>query len=234
MIDTLSFTKITSLALADSVNPCELAILVMVLVSIMTYNPEKRKKVLFGGIAFISAVYLSYLFYGLVLVQFFKGFTEFMRLNSSYIYNGLAIISMVLGVLNIKDYFTYKPGGFATEMPLFLRPIAKKTINEITSVKGAFFIGFIVTLFLLPCTMGPYIIASGLLAEKGIVGALPWLLYYNLIFVFPMIIVVGLVYYGFAKVEEVSGWKERNIRKLHLIAGTLLFLVGLALLMKWI
>lgn len=234
MIDTLSFTKITSLALADSVNPCELAILVMVLVSIMTYNPEKRKKVLFGGIAFISAVYLSYLFYGLVLVQFFKGFTEFMRLNSSYIYNGLAIISMVLGVLNIKDYFTYKPGGFATEMPLFLRPIAKKTINEITSVKGAFFIGFIVTLFLLPCTMGPYIIASGLLAEKGIVGALPWLLYYNLIFVFPMIIVVGLVYYGFAKVDEISGWKEKNIKKLHLIAGILLFIVGLAIFMRWI
>jgi len=49
-----------------------------------------------------------------------------------------------------------------------------------------------------------------------------------------MIIIVGIVYWGFAKIDEVSGWKERNIRMLHLIAGSLLFLVGLALLMGWL
>ena len=233
-MDWTSFLKITSLALADSVNPCELAILVMVLVTIMTQNPDKRRKVLYGGMGFVSAVYLAYLFYGIILVQFFSSFTEFMRGNTSYVYNGLAILSMILGALNIKDYFMYKPGSVATEMPLFMRPIAKRTIKGITSTKGAFFIGFLVTLFLLPCTMGPYIVASGLLADKGVLGALPWLLYYNLVFVFPMILVVALVYYGFAKVDEVSGWKERNIKRLHLIAGILLFLVGLAILMKWI
>jgi len=42
-----------------------------------------------------------------------------------------------------------------------------------------------------------------------------------------MIIIVGIVYWGFAKIDEVSGWKETNIKWLHLIAGILLFLVGI-------
>ena len=99
---------------------------------------------------------------------------------------------------------------------------------------GTSFIGFIVTLFLLPCTMGPYIVASGLLADLGTLGALPWLLYYNLVFVLPMLIIVGIVYFGFAKIDDVTGWKDKHVRALHLVAGILLFLVGLAILMRWI
>ena len=49
-----------------------------------------------------------------------------------------------------------------------------------------------------------------------------------------MIIIVLLIYFGFAEVDDVSGWKDRNVKKLHLIAGTLLFLVGVAMLMGWL
>ncbi len=234
MADIFSFWKITSLALADSVNPCEIAVLAMVLIAILIQNPEKRKRVLFGGFAFISAVYIGYLAYGLIIIQFFKVFAEILRQNSVLIYRGLAILAMILGALNIKDFFMYKKGSFATEMPLFLRPRVKRIIDRITSPSGAFIIGFIVTLFLLPCTMGPYIVASGLLSELGTLTALPWLLYYNFVFVLPMIIIVFVIYFGFAKVDEVSGWKDRNVKILHLIAGILLFLVGIAMLLGWL
>ena len=149
-------------------------------------------------------------------------------------YNGLAILAMLIGALNIKDFFFYKKGSFATEMPLFMRPKVKRIIDKVTSPAGAFVIGFLVTLFLLPCTIGPYVVASGLLSELGTLNAIPWLLYYNLIFVLPMIIITLIVYWGFTRVEDVSGWKERNIKKLHLIAGILLFLVGLGILLGWI
>ncbi len=206
----------------------------MILVTILIQNPDKRKKVLYGGLAFVSSVFIGYLFYGIVIIQFFKVFAEILRQNSSIIYSVLAVLAMVIGALNIKDFFMYKPGGIATEMPIFMRPKVKKITQKATSPKGAFIIGFLITLFLLPCTIGPYIVASGLLSELGILFALPWLLYYNIIFVLPMLIIVGLIYKGFARVEEVSGWKERNIKYLHLIAGILLFLVGLALLMGWL
>jgi cytochrome c biogenesis protein CcdA len=115
-----------------------------------------------------------------------------------------------------------------------MRPKVKKIIGNITSPKSAFLIGFIVTLFLLPCTIGPYIVASGLLSELGTIGAIPWLLYYNLVFILPMIVITLIVYLGLARVEDVSGWKEKNIRKLHLTAGILLFLVGLGIILGWI
>ncbi len=234
MIDGLNFGRITLLALADSVNPCAMAVLTMVLITILIQNPGKRKKVLYAGLAFASSIFVGYLFYGLIIIQFFKTFAEVLRENSVLIYRGLAIFAMVLGGLNIKDFFMYKKGGVGTEMPIWMRPKAKKVIQKITSPRGAFIIGFLVTLFLLPCTIGPYIIASGLLSELGTLGALPWLMYYNLLFILPMVIIVGLVYYGFTKVQEVSGWKDKNIKFLHLIAGILLFIVGFALLIGWL
>ena len=229
-----TFWKITTLALADSVNPCAIAVLAMILMALLIQNPEKKRKVLLGGLAFVSAVYMGYLIYGVIIVQFFRLFAEFLRESSVYVYKGLAVLAMVIGALNIKDFFYYKKGGVATEMPIALRPKVKKLIKNITSPTGAFIIGFAVTLFLLPCTIGPYIVASGLLSELGLLGSLPWLLYYNVIFIIPMLIIVALVYFGFTKVDQVSGWKERNIRKLHLIAGLLLFLVGVAILIGWI
>lgn len=234
MIDGLNLGKITALALADSVNPCALAVLAMVLMTILIQNPEKRKRVLFAGLAFSLSVYIGYLFYGVIIIQFFKTFAEILRANSRFIYNGLAILAMVLGALNIKDFFFYKKGSFATEMPIWMRPKVKKVIDRITSPAGAFIIGFLVTIFLLPCTIGPYIIASGLLSELGIFQSLPWLLYYNFIFVLPMLIITFLIYFGLKEVEQVAGWKDRNIRALHLIAGILLFLVGIALLIGWL
>jgi cytochrome c biogenesis protein CcdA len=234
MADVFSFWKITTLALADSVNPCELAVLAMILVEILIKNPDKKRRVLFAGLAFSAAVFIGYLVYGLIIIQLFVSLAEFLRTYASYIYKSLAVIAMILGALHIKDFFLYRKGSFATEMPLFMRPKVKKIISEITSPRGAFLIGFIVTLFLLPCTIGPYIVASGLLAELGTLGALPWLLYYNLIFVLPMLIITLIVYFGLAKVDEVEGWKNKNIRRLHLVAGILIFLVGLAILAGWL
>ncbi|MBT4376873.1 hypothetical protein HOD29_05870 [archaeon] len=228
------FLRITGLALADSINPCAIAVLAMILMSILVQNPGKRKKVLFGGLAFIAAVFIGYFVYGLIILQLFQTLSIFLRESSVYVYNGLAILAMLFGALNIKDGLHYKKGSFGTEMPLFMRPKVKKITNKATSPKGTFFIGFIVTLFLLPCTIGPYVVVSGLLSELGLILALPWLVYYNILFVLPMIIITLLVYWGFAKVDEVSGWKERNIKRLHLIAGILLFFVGIAILFGWL
>ena len=232
----LDFTigKITLLALADSVNPCAIAVLVMILVAILTQNPDKKKQVLFGGLAFVAAVFIGYLTYGLVITQFFRVLGEFLRNSAIYVTKGMAILAMLLGALNIKDFFFYKKGSFATEMPLFMRPKVKRITEKATSTLGAFLIGFVVTLFLLPCTSGPLFVASEILSKIGFLASIPWLLYYTFIFVLPMLIIVLLIFLGIFVIGEVADWKERNIKRLHLIAGILLFLVGLAILFGWI
>lgn len=230
MLD-LTLGKITALAAADAVNPCALAVLTLVLIAVLTANPQNRKKVLLAGFSFTLSVYVIYLIYGLILIQFFKTFINAVDSIKIYLYYGLGGLAILIGLLNLKDAIRYKPGSFATEMPLFLRPRMKKLIAKVTSPTAAFIIGIFVTLFLLPCTIGPYIIASGILSALDILKTLPWLLYYNLIFVLPMIAITLIVYIGFTTVENVSGWKERNIKILHMIAGLLLILIGLLMVL---
>ena len=226
MLD-LTLGKITALAAADAVNPCALAVLTLILIAILTANPENKKRVLLAGLSFTLSVYILYLIYGLILIQFFKTFVHAIDSIKIYLYYGLGGLSILLGILNIKDSISYKLGSIGTEMPLFLRPKLKRLISKVTSPKGAFIAGIFVTLFLLPCTIGPYIVASGILSYLDILKTLPWLLYYNIIFVLPMLAITFIIYIGYTTVENVSGWKDKHIRLLHLIAGILLALIGL-------
>jgi cytochrome c biogenesis protein CcdA len=234
MADIITLGKITSLALVNAVNPCQIAMLILVLVTILTQNPEKKRKVLLSGIAFIAAVYLGYLFYGIILIGLFQTFTEQLKQSSIYLKYILATLSMVIGGLQIKDFFFYKKGGFATEMPLWMRPKAKRIIEKITSPIGAFFTGFVITLFLGPCTMAPLIIVTETLSQLGFIGALPWLLYFNFIAILPLIVITFIIYKGIKTAEHVAEWRERRIKVMHLIAGILLLSVGFALLIGWI
>ncbi len=224
--DNLTLLKVFSLAIVDSINPCALSVLTFVLITIMTYDSKKKRKILLSGLMFSLSVFIMYLFYGLVLIKFFQliqGLTA-IRLT---LYKGLGVIAIILGLLEIKDYFYYKPGGLFTEMPLFMRPIAKKLIKKITSPIGAFLIGLFVTVFLLPCTIGPYIITSGLLSANGIIKSIPYLIFYNLVFVSPMIGITLLIYLGVSKAKEVGSWRKRNVKLLHLIAGIIILILGL-------
>ena len=119
-------------------------------------------------------------------------------------------------------------------MPIKLRPFAKKLLGNITSPSGAFVIGIFVTLFLLPCTIGPYLVVGNILSGIDWIKSFPWLILYNLVFILPMLVVTLLVYFGFSRVEDVSGWKDKNIRILHLVAGIALFVLGIAMLVGWI
>ena len=180
--------------------------------------------------AFTAAVFITYIFYGLVIIQFFKFISTFFVSAYNIVKLIFASLAILLGIMNIKDFFHYTPGTIGTEMPMFMRPIAKSLVKNITRPRGAFIIGILVTLFLLPCTIGPYVVVGNLLSAFDLVRFLPWLIFYNIIFVLPMIGITLLVYLGYTTVEKVSGWKEDNIRYLHLVAGIVLVLLGLAML----
>jgi len=232
--DVLTLGKITTLALVNSANPCQIAMLILALITILTQNKEKREKILFVGFSFTFGVFAGYLFYSVILVQLFQTLAVALKGKSIYLRNGFAILAMSIGALKIKDYFMYKPGNPGTEMPMLLRPRAKIIIQKITSPLGAFFIGLVITLFLAPCTMAPLLVASELLSKIGLLGAMPWLLYFNFIVVLPLLIITLIIYKGFTNIENVSQWKEKNIKKLHLFAGILFFIVGLTMLLRWI
>lgn len=226
----LTLSKILILAGADAVNPCALAVLILVLVAVLTAEKSKRA-VLKAGFSFTLAVFILYFLYGLIIIGLFKSLALVIAGIRIYFYKILAGFAMLLGALNVKDAIFYKPGGTLTEMPMSMRPIVKRLISKVTSPKGAFIIGIFVTIFLLPCTIGPYIVASGILSTIQFFSVIPWLLLYNIIFILPMLAITFIIYLGYSTVEKVGGWKESNIRYLHLIAGLLLFIVGLLMLL---
>lgn len=231
--EELTWTKIISLAAVDAINPCALAVLTLMLVAILTYNPSKKENIILAGLAFTVSVFVMYLIYGLIIIKFFQ-LIQLLTVIRLTLYKILGIGAIALGLLNIKDFFKYHPGGIATEMPMSMRPLAKKIISGVTSPRGAFIVGLFVTVFLLPCTIGPYVIAGGILSALELIKTMPWLLVYNLIFVFPMLVITLIIYAGIAQVEDVSGWREKNIRWLHMIAGIIMFILGLAMLLGWV
>ena len=233
MIGELTLAKIVSLAAVDAVNPCALAVLTLMLIAILTFNPRVRRNILLAGLAFTTSVFLMYLLYGLVIIRFFQ-IVQALTDIRLWLYKILGLAAIILGCLNIKDFLSYKPGSLGTEMPMSLRPKVKKIISGVASPKGAFVVGAFVTVFLLPCTIGPYIICGGILCPLSLLEILPWLLLYNLIFVLPMLVITAVCYVGFVAVEDVSGWKEKNIRYLHLVAGLIIFGLGAAMVLGWV
>lgn len=228
-----TLAKILSLAAVDAINPCALAVLALMLIAILSYNPRNKKNILLAGLSFSLSVFIMYLVYGLLIIKFFQ-LIQALNAVKLWMYRSLGLIAIILGLLNLKDFICYKSGGIGTEMPMFLRPKVKKIISGVTSPAGAFITGAFVTLFLLPCTIGPYVICGGLLSVLGMVKSLPWLLLYNFIFILPMLIITGLVYLGIAKVQDVTGWKDKNIRYLHLISGLIILFLGLAIAFGWV
>ena len=233
-MEGISLGYVVTLAAADAVNPCALAVLTVILVSIIAHNPENKNKVLWAGLAFALAILIMYPIYGLVIIKSFQMVNDTITWVRPFLYKGLGGLAIILGGFQIKDFFHYKPGGFATEMPVSWRPYFVKTVRKITSPIGAFFIGLFVTVFLLPCTVGPYIILGGALSVMEMAKAVPLLVLYNLIFVSPVFVITGAVYLGLSQVREVQQWKEKYVRILHLCAGLIIGGFGVAMIAGWV
>ncbi|MDD4381862.1 MAG: cytochrome c biogenesis protein [Candidatus Dojkabacteria bacterium] len=231
----ISILQVIGLAITDSINPCALTVLLMMLLAIATYHPKKKSQVLLAGLMFILSVFIIYMLYGILVIkaaQLLSSINIFRGIASVYLNIVLGIFALILAVLELKDFFKYKPGSLGTEMPMKWREKVQKIVAKISSPLGALGLGAFVTVFLLPCTAGPVLILGGMLSFRDLLSNIPILLLYNFIFVLPMIVVVFLVSLGKKKVEDISNWKEKNIRIIHLIIGLIFLTLGIYILIQ--
>jgi len=217
-------------AAVDAINPCALSILILLMAS-MLIEEEKRKKALITGFSFIAAVYLSYFLMGIGALALIRSYT---LTYSRYFYDVVGGIAILFGLLNIKDYFWYGGAGFIMEVPLRWRPKMKELIRKATNPWGAFVIGLIISLFLLPCLSGPYVVILGMIAARTtLLKGFIYMIVYNLIFILPMSIVVVAMYFGLPP-EKAEQWRKNKLRLLHLIAGIILIALGIVILAGWL
>jgi len=221
----ISIPAVLSAAIVDAVNPCACAVLILLLGTILT-GRKSRSNVIKTGLAFTASTLISYLLMGLGLF-----FAIRIAGIQQYIYIGVSILAILIGLGNMKDYIW--PGKwFSMEVPQSWRPKVQGITSRVTSVPGAFGIGFLVSVFLLPCTSGPYVVVIGMLSESSSRFMAIWmLLIYNLIFILPFIAITLGVGYGLTTTARIEKLRREKLGKIHLITGLIMFSIGVVLIL---
>lgn len=216
-----------SAALVDAINPCAFAVLILLVATVV--KSQGKRRALWAGLMFSFAIFVSYFLMGLGL---YKAITIF---NLPKIISAIVgIIAVLIGLANLKDAFWYGK-WFVMEVPFSWRPKMQTILKHVTSPLGALSAGILVSLFLLPCSSGPYVVIVGLLAERvNMLSTVSQLALYNLIFVTPMILITLAMYFFNIKGSKLEALRKDNLKVLHAIAGTIMLIMGIYLLKGWL
>ncbi len=223
LIGNFTIIALIGAAFLDASNPCALAVLILLLATVIA--AKGKKHALLSGLMFSLAVFLSYLLMGVGIYRAIAVFNI-----SKYLSLGVGVLAIVIALANFKDVFWYGK-FFIMEVPLSWRPKMQEIIRKATGPWSAFGIGFLVSLFLVPCASGPYVVILGMLAEKvNMTKTLTLLVLYNFIFVLPMLLITIGMYFFNTKLGKLEKWRKGNLRLLHAIAGIVMLAVGIYLI----
>ena len=220
----LSLTLVIFAAIVDSANPCGLSVLVFLLIPMAA--ARSRRRILFAGGAYITAMFLFHLLVGIGLfsVISLSGFSRMFALIGG-------AVALLLGIITIADVLRNKE-TFILSIPESQKGLLGNYIR-IASIPAAFVLGILAGILGFSCTGGIYISILGLMGrEMSIMSGLPWLVLYNLVYVFPLIVVTLLVAYGISP-ERADSMKAKYKRVLRMVIGMILVALGAVILLGW-
>jgi len=177
-LPTLGIVAVT--AAIDSINPCAIGVLILMLSVLLATKKSIKKMLLLGGL-YIFAVFATYLLAGLGLVYFLSTIPLFL---AEYISIAVGILIIGAGVLEIKDFFWYGRGLSLAIPAVFTKKLHK--LSSKATIPGIFLLGIFVSGVELPCTGAPYLAIITLLSQNFDLTALLLLVLYNIIFVTPL------------------------------------------------
>ena len=230
---SLRVLTIAGAGLIDGINPCAFATIVL-FISYMSLAGRRRREMLMTGIAFTSAVFVTYFLLGMGALRFLEYLNSF-SIIAKIVYLIAAMATFAIAILSFYDAYKAKLGK-AREIKLQLPKSLKSRIHKIirkqtktsSVVAGALVIGFAIAALELVCTGQVYLPTITFVA--GVAGmrihALSYLLLYNLMFIVPLLIIFGFVYLG-ATFVQLGGVLQRHLMKVKL--GTGVLLLGLAI-----
>ena len=227
MPDDLTFAIVLGAAVIDSVNPCAIGV-ILFLSSVLLKVASDKALLLRLGLIYIATVYVVYMLSGLGLVWFQhtlinKGYAELIGII-------VGVFVILLGLIELKDFFWYGKG-----ISLEISPKNKDKIVALTekiSVLGIITIGAFVALVELPCTGGPYLAITTILAKSFDLQALIYLLIYNGIFVAPLILILLLIYFG-SSTMRLKQWRQEKRKWMNLASGMLMISLGALLILYY-
>ncbi|MBP6880541.1 GAP family protein [Candidatus Saccharibacteria bacterium] len=226
MLDLPTITIVLGSAAIDSINPCAIGVLIL-MISVVMSGKKSVKRLLLLGSVYIFSIFATYLVAGLGLVYFFS---EIPIVIAEYLSIGVGALVIFAGVLEMKDYFWYGK-GFSLHIPAKAAKKIKKLSNSNTStVSGIMLLGAFVAAVELPCTGAPYLAIITILRIDFDIWALLLMVLYNFIFVLPLIVILVMIAGG-AKVSSVKKWKEESKGGMRLAIGVSLIGLGWLLIL---
>lgn len=221
----LSLPIIIGFGLLDAINPCVIGVLLLLLT--MLLKAGQKNAVFKNGAAYVAGVYVTYLVGGLTLLGLFNAIRSIVFIGQ-FFYFVIGAFVLAAALLEIKDYFWYGR-WFTLAIPKrFISTIEAKVTGAHASLIAAFSFGALVTLVELPCTGAPYLAVLTLMSQSGYqyLTSLPLLLFYNLIFVLPLIFIIYLAYRG-VNLKLVEGWRKEKRGLMRLAIGMALAAVAI-------
>ncbi len=220
------FLSTILIATADGFNPCSIWVLLFLL-GIIIHTGSRKKIALVGGVFLLVTATI----YGLFIASVF---TLLDILNHiSWLIYFVAIVALIFGLVNVKDYFWFKKGlsftisdkhkpGFYKKVRNLLKIDSNYMLIGVTAIMAAG-----IAIIELPCTAGLPVIWSSLLVSSGIqTGFIGYLLLYlfTYLLIEILIIITVLITLRSFKMTEFKG------RVLKLIGGILIISLALVLL----
>jgi thiol-disulfide isomerase/thioredoxin len=227
-----SFLTVALAGFGDGINPCAFAT-ILFFISYLGILGRTKREILFVGLSFALAVFITYFCIGLGFLSVVKRVVH-IELLSKIIFGGTAVLCAVFGFLSVVDYFKARSGnisGMSLQLPTFLKRSIHATIRDKAKTKsyivGAFVAGFIVSVLEFACTGQVYLptitFMIGVAGQKS--KAISHLLIYNICFIFPLLIVFGAVYGGVSS-KAINRLMEAKVGMVKLILAAVFFAVG--------
>ena len=223
------------IAVVDGFNPCNMFVLTFLL-ALMVSVSHSRLRIYTVGYTFVAVVYVIYFLFMAAWLNIFKyiGFIDPLRIS-------IAVIALVAGFINCKELFFFKQGVSLTTSDKgasFLQKKArdmKETIKNGTMpmlIISSIVLAFFASLIELPCTAGfPIVytsILSGMEIANGTFFYYFWIAIYNLCYVIPLVVIIGIFGYTF-RGKAIS---EKTVQRIKFIGGFIMILLGIVLLVN--
>lgn len=215
----------------DSFNPCSFFILIFLL-NLLLYLQSRRRMLLVGGIF----IFFSGFFYFLFM---FILFNTFLLTSEHIIIISLlaGAVALVIGLVNIKDFFFFKKGP-SLSIPESKKPkVFKKMRNLIRTsylpaiIGGTIFLAVTVNFYELLCTLGFPLIFTNRLTfyNLHLIEYYTYIFFYNVVYVIPLMIILLVFVYTLGR-RKLTEWQGQ---KLKLLSGIMIFSFGLIFIIDY-
>ena len=208
--------------LIDSVNPCAFAVILLLVAFLFTLR-QSRARVWQLGLVYIAMIFVVYFAIGLGLLRAIQFSTE-----PHFVARVGTWILILLGAVNLLEYF-FPQFPIKLHMPDWAHHRTHQLIGQ-ASLPATMTAGFLVGLCTFPCSGGIYVSILTLLnAQTTAAWGLAYLLLYNILFVFPLLLI--LIAIGNRTAAKAwAQWERDHSAHLRLWYGFIMVAVGLVLL----